>query len=81
MRRTSRSESTPSRSFPFATATAAAIFTRADTLWIVFDSNADIDLGALDGEASRTIRGAEFTHAPDADVARVLDFSSRAAAA
>ncbi len=58
-------------SFPFATATAAAVFTRADTLWIVFDSNADIDLGALDGEASRTIRGAEFTQAPDADVVRI----------
>ncbi len=58
-------------SFPFATATAAAVFTRADTLWIVFDSNADIDLGTLDGEASRTIRGAEFTHAPDADVVRI----------
>jgi hypothetical protein len=58
-------------SFPFATATAAAIFTRADTLWIVFDSNADIDLGVLDGEASRTIRGAEFTHGPDADVIRI----------
>jgi hypothetical protein len=58
-------------SFPFATATAAAIFTRADTLWIVFDSNVDIDLGALDGEASRTIRGAEFTHTPDADVIRI----------
>ena len=58
-------------SFPFATATAAAVFTRADTLWIVFDSNADIDLSALDGEASRTIRGAEFTHAPDADVIRI----------
>jgi tetratricopeptide (TPR) repeat protein len=58
-------------SFPFATATAAAIFNRADTLWIVFDSNADVDLSALDGEASRTIRGAEFTHAPDADVIRI----------
>ncbi len=58
-------------SFGFTTATAAAIFNRADTLWIVFDSNADIDLSALDGEASRTIRGAEFTHAPDADIVRI----------
>ena len=47
------------------------MFNRADTLWIVFDSNADIDLSALDGEASRTIRGAEFTHAPDADIVRI----------
>jgi hypothetical protein len=58
-------------SFGFTTATAAAVFNRADTLWIVFDSNADIDLSALDGEASRTIRGAEFTHAPDADIVRI----------
>src|SRR5580704_8015767 len=58
-------------SFPFATPTAAAVFNRADTLWIVFDSAADIDLSALDGEASRTIRGAEFTHAPDADIVRI----------
>jgi tetratricopeptide (TPR) repeat protein len=57
--------------FPFSTSTAAAVFNRADTLWIVFDSGADIDLGALDGEASRTIRGAEFTHTPDADILRI----------
>src|SRR5580704_10758298 len=58
-------------SFPFAASTAAAVFNRADTLWIVFDSNADIDLSALAGEASRTIRGAEFTHTPDADIVRI----------
>jgi hypothetical protein len=58
-------------SFAFTTATAAAVFNRADTLWIVFDSNADIDLSALDGEASGTVRGAEFTHAPDADIVRI----------
>jgi len=57
--------------FPFPTSTAAAVFNRADTLWIVFDSSADIDLGALDGEASRTIRGATFTHTPDADIVRI----------
>ena len=58
-------------SFGFTTPTAAAVFNRADTLWIVFDSNADIDLSALDGEASRTIRGAQFTHTPDADIIRI----------
>lgn len=57
--------------FPFPASTAAAVFNRADTLWIVFDSSADIGLGALDGEASRTIRGAEFTHTPDADIVRI----------
>jgi tetratricopeptide (TPR) repeat protein len=58
-------------SFAFTTATAAAVFNRADTLWIVFDANADIDLSALDGEPSRTIRGAEFTRAPDAGIVRI----------
>jgi hypothetical protein len=58
-------------SFPFMTPTAAAVFHRADTLWIVFDSNIDIDLSALDGEASRTIRGATLTHTPDADIVRI----------
>ena len=42
--------------FPFKTPSGAAVFQRADTLWIVFDSKADIDLSALDGEPSRTIR-------------------------
>jgi tetratricopeptide (TPR) repeat protein len=58
-------------SFPFKTATATAVFQRADVLWIVFDSKAAIDLGALDGEASRTIRAAALTRAPDADIVRV----------
>ena len=51
--------------------TAAAVFHRADTLWIVFDSKADIDLSALEGETSRTIRGADLTRAPDADIVRI----------
>jgi tetratricopeptide (TPR) repeat protein len=58
-------------SFPFTTATAAAVFNRADTLWVVFDSKADIDLGALDGESSGTIRGAQFTRTADADIIRI----------
>src|SRR5579864_7784072 len=58
-------------SFPFTAPTAAAVFNRADTLWIVFDANTDIDLSALDGEASRTIRGAEFSHTPDAGIVRI----------
>ncbi len=58
-------------SFPFPAPVAAAVFQRADTLWIVFDAKADIDLSALEGEASRTIRGAELTRAPDADIVRI----------
>ena len=53
------------------TPTAAAIFHRADTLWIVFDTDADIDLSALDGEPSHTIRSASLIRTPDADIVRI----------
>ncbi len=57
--------------FPFPAPTAAAVFHRADTLWIVFDSTSAIDLAALVGEASRTIRGAEFSRDRDAGIVRL----------
>ena len=57
--------------FDFSTATAAAVFNRADTLWLVFELKADIDLAALKGEATHTIRSAELTRAPDADIVRI----------
>jgi tetratricopeptide (TPR) repeat protein len=58
-------------SFPFPALTAAAVFQRADTLWIVFDSKLPIDLTALAGEASRTIRNAEFSREGDAAIVRL----------
>ncbi len=58
-------------SFPFLKPTAAAVFNRADTLWIVFDSESAIDLSALDGEPSRTIRAALLSHDAGADVVRI----------
>ncbi len=58
-------------SFPFKGPAAAAVFNRADMLWIVFDSKAAVDLTALDGEPSRTIRGHKFTQTDDADVIRL----------
>ncbi|HUZ33811.1 MAG TPA: tetratricopeptide repeat protein [Xanthobacteraceae bacterium] len=58
-------------SFPFMKPTAAAVFNRADTLWIVFDSTSAIDLSALDGESSRTIRAARLSHDSGADVVRI----------
>jgi len=58
-------------SFAFKTPVGAAVFHRADTLWIVFDAKAAIDLSALDGEPSRTIRGYEFTQAGDAAIVRL----------
>src|SRR5581483_11598208 len=51
-------------SFEFLAPTAAAMFHRADMLWLVFDAKADIDLEALRNEASHTIRSAELIRAP-----------------
>ena len=58
-------------SFDFMAPVAAAVFDRADTLWLVFDARQDIDLSALKDEASRTIRSAELIRAPDADIVRI----------
>jgi hypothetical protein len=58
-------------SFPFMAPTAAAAFLRVDTLWLVFDSKASIDVAGLEGEASRTIRGAEVSREGDAVVVRL----------
>jgi tetratricopeptide (TPR) repeat protein len=58
-------------SFPFAAPVAAAVFHRADALWLVFDSTVDFDLSALDGEPSHTIRSYDFTRAYDADIVRI----------
>ena len=51
--------------FPFAVPTAAAIFRRADTLWLVFDSKASIDLAGLHAGPSQPIRGASFERGSD----------------
>jgi hypothetical protein len=58
-------------SFEFLAPTAAAMFNRADTLWLVFDAKPDIDLDALRNEASHTIRSAELIRAPDGDIVRI----------
>jgi len=58
-------------SFAFGAPVAAAVFHRADTLWIVFDSSDNIDLNALDGEPSRTIRGYDFSRSDGADIVRL----------
>jgi tetratricopeptide (TPR) repeat protein len=58
-------------SFPFPEPTAAAVFRRADTLWIVFDTKSALDLSALTDEPTRTIRSAEFSRDGDAAVVRI----------
>jgi tetratricopeptide (TPR) repeat protein len=57
--------------FPFASPTPAAVFRRADVLWLVFDTDADIQLAELANDPSHNIRNATVTHLPDASVVRV----------
>jgi len=58
--------------FPFAKPVPAAVFRRAGTLWVVFDSKEKIDLSALNADTSGTIRSAESTPSQDGQVVRVL---------
>ena len=53
--------------FPFAAPTAAAVFLRADTLWLVFDSGATIDVAALTSDESRIVRGTVIERGKDGE--------------
>jgi hypothetical protein len=57
--------------FPFMSTTPAAIFWRGDTLWLVFDTDATIALGKLQGEAKGGIRGATVVRREDLAVVRL----------
>jgi hypothetical protein len=57
--------------FPFASETPAAVFRRADTLWLVFGSDDAIAVGPLEGEIGRSIKGVSRTHARDAEFVRI----------
>ncbi len=57
--------------FPFASPTPAAVFRRTDTLWLVFDTSAEIGLDQLDGETSRTIKAATLARQDDLAVVRI----------
>ncbi len=57
--------------FPFAGATPAAVFRRADTLWIVFDTDADIQVDELVRDPSHTILGATAARRLDASIVRL----------
>jgi tetratricopeptide (TPR) repeat protein len=57
--------------FPFASPTPAAVFRRADTLWFVFDTDADIRLAELANDPSHNIKNASVTRLPDAAVVRI----------
>jgi tetratricopeptide (TPR) repeat protein len=51
--------------FPFAAATPAAAFQRADTLWLVFDTTAQVDLAALQADNDNGVREVLFERAKD----------------
>jgi tetratricopeptide (TPR) repeat protein len=57
--------------FPFAEPVPAAMFRRADTLWLVFDTKTSVDVGALAGDPSKTIRSATAAAADGAQVVRI----------
>jgi tetratricopeptide (TPR) repeat protein len=59
-------------SFPFVLPTPAAIFRRADTLWLVFDTMADLDLSAVESDASGTIRSASAVRSGKSQIVRVV---------
>jgi tetratricopeptide (TPR) repeat protein len=56
--------------FPFAVPTPAAVFRRADTLWLVFDTASKIDLAALATDSNQAIRSSTLEH--DADGATIV---------
>jgi len=51
--------------FPFAVPTPAAVFRRADTLWLVFDSAAKLDLAGLEAGPDKAIHSARFERSKD----------------
>jgi tetratricopeptide (TPR) repeat protein/outer membrane biosynthesis protein TonB len=53
--------------FPFAVPTPAAAFRRADTLWLVFDSAAKIDLAALKADDRDLIRSVALERGTDGE--------------
>jgi tetratricopeptide (TPR) repeat protein len=57
--------------FPFAAPTPAAVFRRADTLWLVFDSHAPIDINKVVVQSGRSIRNAVVTRSRDGQVVQL----------
>jgi tetratricopeptide (TPR) repeat protein len=57
--------------FPFESPTPAAVFRRADMLWLVFDTDADIKLEELANDPSHNIRSATATRVQGAVVVRL----------
>jgi len=54
--------------FPFVVPTPAAVFRRADTIWLVFDSQAPIDINKITAQSGRSIRNATVTRSRQGQV-------------
>ncbi len=59
-------------SFPFAAPTPAAVFRRADTLWLVFDSAVPIDLAEVAAKSGGTITSATVTRSNGGQVVQII---------
>jgi len=57
--------------FPFATPTAAAVFRRVDTLWLIFDASVAIDVNAIVAATGGVVRDATVTSSGDGQVVRI----------
>lgn len=57
--------------FPFGAATPAAVFRRADTLWVIFDTQREMDVQALNADPSLNIRSTELSRSGAAQVLRI----------
>ena len=57
--------------FPFATPTPAAMFRRADTVWMVFDTEAPVAISALNAEQGKAFRSATSQRVRDVTLVRV----------
>ncbi|MEA2870900.1 MAG: hypothetical protein QOH67_876, partial [Hyphomicrobiales bacterium] len=54
--------------FPFVVPTPAAVFRRADAIWLVFDSQAPIDINKITAQSGRSIRNATVTRSRQGQV-------------
>jgi tetratricopeptide (TPR) repeat protein len=57
--------------FPFAEPTAAAMFRRSDTIWLVFDSAAPIDISGIAAQSGRGIRNAALARSDQGQVVQL----------
>lgn len=53
--------------FPFAVPTPAAVFRRADMLWLIFDSDKKIDIAALTADRDSGIRSAKLERSAEGE--------------